>query len=198
MLLGLGRKCRAVSGALLCLVQILLLVRYKFVWGIFLPLQCVIGMARILWWRTPFFMGFPISHLFYWHMRKHNDNSRKLQGRKRAMLPSPGGSLNLMPDRAGYRGSTSWLHLGQLHSITPAEEWACGISWGVRCAWMQSNFSCPHCFLHCATGAVPEGTPHHTSCAPVCFWGVGSVTPTTYLDVKGWRKIHKNFHKFFG
>lgn len=143
MLLGLGRKCRAVSGALLCLVQILLLVRYKFVWGMFLPLQCVIGMARILLWRTPFFMGFPISHLFYWLMRKHNDNSRKLQGRKRAMLPSPGGSLNLMPDRAGYRGSTSWLHLGQLHSITPAEEWACGISWGVGCAWMQSHFPCP-------------------------------------------------------
>lgn len=43
MLLGPGCKFRAVSGALLCPVQILLLVlvvRHKFVWGMFLPLQC--------------------------------------------------------------------------------------------------------------------------------------------------------------
>lgn len=79
MLLGLGCKCRAVSGALLRLVQILLLVllvRYKFVWGMFLPLQCAIGMTRILVGRTPFFMEFLISHLFHWHMSKHKTTSR--------------------------------------------------------------------------------------------------------------------------
>lgn len=177
MLLGLG----AVSGVLLRLVQILflvLLVRYKFVWAMFLPLHCATGMTRILLGRTPFFHVSSLLVIYFVDTWENTvTTSINCSGGRQPCYPLLGAAC-------------TWWQTGEDTEALPL-----GFTWvsstgspSLKNGLVGSveAFVVPECspispaqnfFLHCPTGAVPKSTPQYTSCAPACFWRVGSVTP---------------------